>query len=90
MSVEGKECRKDEVVNYMVLFVPMRGAIKVERCLISLVIRESYFLKHYQFLAYYYVSFARTMPSVLKEIGLPYDKAYETALNLYRSSHGDK
>ncbi len=34
------------VVNYMVLFVPMRGAIKVERCLISLVIRESYFLEH--------------------------------------------
>ena len=44
----------------------------------------------YQFLAYYYVSFARTMPNVLKEIGLPYDKAYETALNLYHSSHGDK
>ena len=43
----------------------------------------------YQFLAYYYVSFARTMPSLLKEIGLPYDKAYETALKLYRGSHGD-
>ena len=44
----------------------------------------------YQFLAYYYVSFARTMPNLLKEIGLPYDKAYETALKLYGSSHGDK
>ena len=44
----------------------------------------------YQFLAYYYVSFARTMPNLLKEIGLPYDKAYETALKLYRGSHGDK
>ena len=44
----------------------------------------------YQFLAYYYVSFARTMPDVLKEIGLPYDKAYEIALNLYRSTHGEK
>lgn len=44
----------------------------------------------YQFLAYYYVSFARTMPDMLKEVGLPYDKAYEAALNLYRSSHGDK
>ena len=44
----------------------------------------------YQFLAYYYVSFARTMPHLLKEIGLPYDVAYETALRIYQSLHGDK
>ena len=44
----------------------------------------------YQFLAYYYVSLARTSPEILKRLGLPFDKAYENALALYRNTHGDK
>ena len=44
----------------------------------------------YQFLAYYYVSLARTSPEILKRLGLPFDKAYEKALALYRNTHGDK
>lgn len=37
----------------------------------------------YRLLAYYYVSFAREMPELLAKIGLPFSKAYETALQLH-------
>lgn len=42
----------------------------------------------YQFLAYYYVSFARAIPNMLKSLGLPFEKAYESALQLYNNKHG--
>ena len=44
----------------------------------------------YQFLAWYYVSFARVMPDMLGKLGLPYDKAYEVALGIYNSSNDKK
>ena len=37
----------------------------------------------YQFLAYYYVSFARSFPQVLDKLGLPFKTAYEQALMIY-------
>lgn len=37
----------------------------------------------YQFLAYYYVSFARAFPEVLNKLGLPFKTAYEQALMIY-------
>ena len=37
----------------------------------------------YRLLAYYYVSFAREMPEILSKIGLPFNRAYEVALQLY-------
>lgn len=37
----------------------------------------------YQFLAYYYVSWARAIPEKLDALGLPFSKAYESALQLY-------
>jgi len=40
-------------------------------------------LNGYQVIAFYYVTFARAYPQYLKEIWLPYTKAYETALRLY-------
>lgn len=42
----------------------------------------------YQFLAYYYVSFARAIPNMLKSLGLPFEKAYESALQLYNNKYG--
>ena len=41
----------------------------------------------YQFLAYYYVSWARAIPHMIDKIGLPFSKAYETALNMYNAKH---
>lgn len=37
----------------------------------------------YEFLAYYYVSFARAFPEVLDKLGLPFKTAYEQALMIY-------
>lgn len=39
----------------------------------------------YQFLAYYYVSWARAIPDKLEHLGLPFSKAYESALQMYNS-----
>ena len=39
----------------------------------------------YEFLAYYYVSWAREFPDALDKIGLPFKKAYETALEMYNA-----
>lgn len=44
----------------------------------------------YEFLAYYYVSFARAFPSVLHKLGLPFKTAYEQALSLYDKRKNDK
>lgn len=42
----------------------------------------------YQFLAYYYVSWARAIPEKLDKLGLPFSKAYESALQMYNAKHG--
>ena len=39
----------------------------------------------YQFLAYYYVSWARAIPEKLDALGLPFSKAYESALQMYNA-----
>lgn len=39
----------------------------------------------YQFLAYYYVSWARAIPEKLDALGLPFTKAYESALQMYNA-----
>lgn len=39
----------------------------------------------YEFLAYYYVSWAREFPDALDKLGLPFNKAYETALEMYNA-----
>jgi Tfp pilus assembly protein PilF len=44
----------------------------------------------YEFLAYYYVSWAREFPDALDKIGLPFNKAYETALEMYKSKNNKK
>lgn len=41
----------------------------------------------YELLAYYYVSWARAIPDKLEHIGLPFSKAYETALQMYNAKH---
>ena len=41
----------------------------------------------YQLLAYYYVSWARAIPEKLDALGLPFSKAYETALQMYNAKH---
>lgn len=41
----------------------------------------------YEFLAYYYVSWAREFPDALDKIGLSFNKAYETALEMYKSKN---
>lgn len=41
----------------------------------------------YQFLAYYYVSWARAIPEKLDKLGLPFSKAYESAMQLYNAKH---
>lgn len=42
----------------------------------------------YQFLAYYYVSWARAIPEKLEALGLPFSKAYESAMQMYNAKHG--
>ena len=37
----------------------------------------------YEFLAWYYVSWARAIPEKLSSLGLPFHDAYESALQLY-------
>ncbi len=39
----------------------------------------------YQFLAYYYVSWARAIPERLAHLGLPFSKAYESAMQMYNA-----
>ena len=41
----------------------------------------------YQLLAYYYVSWARAIPEKLDALGLPFTKAYESALQMYNAKH---
>lgn len=41
----------------------------------------------YQFLAYYYVSWARAIPEKLEHLGLPFSKAYESAMQMYNAKH---
>lgn len=43
----------------------------------------------YEFLAYYYVSWARAIPEKLDKLGLPFSKAYETALQMYNAKYGN-
>lgn len=42
----------------------------------------------YQFLAYYYVSWARAIPEKLSALGLPFSKAYEAAMQMYNAKKG--
>lgn len=42
----------------------------------------------YELLAYYYVSWARAIPEKLDKLGLPFSKAYESAMQLYNAKHG--
>lgn len=44
----------------------------------------------YQLLAYYYVSWARAIPEKVDALGLPFSKAYESALQMYNAKHGKK
>jgi len=44
----------------------------------------------YQFLAYYYVSWARAFPEKLEHLGLPFSKAYESALQMYNAKNDKK
>ena len=41
----------------------------------------------YELLAYYYVSWARAIPEKLAHLGLPFSKAYESALQMYNTKH---
>lgn len=41
----------------------------------------------YEFLAYYYVSWARAIPEKLNSLGLPFSSAYESALQMYNAKH---
>ena len=41
----------------------------------------------FELLAYYYVSWARAIPEKLAHLGLPFSKAYETALQMYNAKH---
>ena len=41
----------------------------------------------YQLLAYYYVSWARAIPEKLDALGLPFSKAYESALQMYNAKY---
>ena len=41
----------------------------------------------YEFLAYYYVSWARAIPEKLEHLGLPFSKAYESALQMYNAKN---
>lgn len=42
----------------------------------------------YELLAYYYVSWARAIPEKLHSLGLPFSKAYESALQMYNTKRG--
>ena len=42
----------------------------------------------YELLAFYYVSWARAIPDKLEHLGLPFSKAYESALQLYKTKYG--
>lgn len=42
----------------------------------------------YQFLAYYYVSWAIAIPEMLPKLNLPFDTAYNAALSLYAAKKG--
>jgi tetratricopeptide (TPR) repeat protein len=44
----------------------------------------------YEFLAYYYVSWARAIPDKLDNLGLPFSKAYESALQIYNAKNKKK
>jgi len=44
----------------------------------------------YQFLAWYYVSWARAIPEKLEHLGLPFSKAYSDAVQLYNAKYGKK
>lgn len=44
----------------------------------------------YELLAYYYVSWARAIPDKLEHLGLPFSKAYESALQLYNAKNKTK
>lgn len=44
----------------------------------------------YQLLAWYYVSWARAIPEKLGQLGLPFSKAYESALQMYNAKHQSK
>jgi hypothetical protein len=41
----------------------------------------------YELLAYYYVSWARAIPEKLAALGLPFSKAYESALQMYNAKN---
>lgn len=41
----------------------------------------------YQLLAWYYVSWARAIPEKLEHLGLPFSKAYESALQMYNTKN---
>ncbi len=41
----------------------------------------------YQFLAWYYVSWARAIPEKLDALGLPFSKAYDSAMQMYNAKH---
>ena len=41
----------------------------------------------YEFLAYYYVSWARAIPEKLNSLGLPFSNAYKSALQMYNAKH---
>jgi len=42
----------------------------------------------YQLLAWYYVSWARAIPEKLEALGLPFTKAYESAMQMYKAKNG--
>ncbi len=44
----------------------------------------------YKLLAYYYVSWARSMPEALHKLQLPFDTAYGMAIDLYKNKMGKK
>ena len=44
----------------------------------------------YEFLAYYYVSWAREFPDALEKIQLPFSKAYQTAIEMYNAKRNNK
>ena len=60
-----------------------QGGVNIDQtyCLQALKGQE---LSGYEFIAYYYVSFARSFPTMLDKIGLPYSDIYEEALSLGR------
>ena len=43
----------------------------------------------YEFLAYYYVSWARAIPEKLNSLGLPFSNAYKSALQMYNAKHSN-